>query len=60
MDTDPVVYTVTVQHWQDGDVECQVQDVGDSDADRAAVAYALRRAADMIEHGTPLSSTMFS
>lgn len=57
---DPVVYTVTVMHWQDGDIDVQVNDVGSSPEDRAAVAFALRRAADKVEQGEPLSQERYS
>jgi hypothetical protein len=59
-DTDPVTYTVQITHWLDGDIECRVNDVGDSETDRASVAYALRHAADMVENGDPRAVVLFS
>lgn len=51
--TDPVVYTVTIEHWADGEVDVRVQDVDSTPRDRASIAWALRRAADLIEQGEP-------
>lgn len=51
---DPVTYTVVVQHWQDGEVVTTVTDVGSSQSDRQAIAYALRKAADQVEFDKPM------
>lgn len=58
--SDPVVYTVIIRHWADGDVDAEVRDVGDSEADRASVAHALRAAADLVERGTPVRQENYS
>jgi hypothetical protein len=56
----PVVYTVVIQHWDDGDVDATVSDVGDSEEDRKSVAHALRKAADLVEHGKPVHRENYS
>lgn len=48
-----VDYRVRVTHWEDGDIDVHVSDVGHSQSDRASVAFALRQAADMVEQGDP-------
>lgn len=53
-------YRVDVTHHDDGEVDVQVHDVGDSEQDRAAVAYALRQAADMVERGQPVRKENFN
>lgn len=58
--TNPTVYAVEIQHWDDGEIIATVNDVGDSADDRKSVAYALRRAADLVESGEPVNKTMFS
>lgn len=58
--TDPVVYTVLVQHWQDGEIHTEVRDVGESESDRRAVAFALRAAADQVEFGEPIDRARMS
>ena len=58
--TDPVIYTVTVTHWQDGDIDVKVNDVGDSPEDRASVAFAIRLAADKVEQCEPLQWERYS
>lgn len=50
---EPVQYTVSVTHWHDGDIDVMVNDVGDSEQDRKAVAFALRKAAELVESGLP-------
>lgn len=57
---DPVTYTVEVSHWQDGQIDVRVHGVGSSEADRVAVAAALRQAADSVETGEPLPLGRFS
>lgn len=52
--TDPVIYTVEIQHWADGEVDATVRNVGDSEEDRKSVAHALRKAADLVENGKPI------
>ena len=42
----PVTYTVTITHHWDDTLEVFVQDVSDDERSRAAVADALRRAAE--------------
>jgi hypothetical protein len=42
----PVTYTVTITHHWDDTLEIFVQDVADDERSRAAVADALRRAAE--------------
>lgn len=54
-----VSYTVDITHDDDGDITVAVHDVGDSLEDRASIAYALREAADQVEHGTPLQRRLF-
>lgn len=53
-------YRVDVTHHDDGDVDVQVYDVGHSEQDRAAVAYALRQAADLVEQGQPVTKESFN
>lgn len=48
---DPVTYRINVDHWLDGDIEVTVHGIGESKADREAVAAALRQAADQIVNG---------
>ena len=57
---DPVTYRVDIMHWQDGDIDVRVFGVGSSTYDRKAVAVAIRKAADAVESGEPLSLGMFS
>lgn len=44
-------YTVNIIHDDDGELEIRVQDVGHSADDRAAIAWALREAAKLVESG---------
>lgn len=44
--TVPTVYTVRVTHHWNGEIDASFEDVGDSEDDKAAVAFALRRIAD--------------
>lgn len=49
----PVCYTVRItQHWDDT-LEVFVEDISSDERSRASAADAMRRAADMIENGTP-------
>jgi hypothetical protein len=45
----PVTYTVRLRHGYDGSLAVWVENVADDPRSRHAVAYALRRAADMVE-----------
>jgi hypothetical protein len=45
----PVVYTVRLRQGYDGSLTVHVEDVADDRRSRAAVADALRQAADLIE-----------
>ena len=56
----PVSYSVHITHYDDGDIDVEVHDVGSSDADRASVAWALRQAANLVEQGLPISKDMFN
>lgn len=47
----PVIYTVTITHHWDDRLEFFVHDVADDDRSRAAVADALRRAAEAAGNG---------
>jgi hypothetical protein len=53
------VYYVEIRHDDDPDVELkfrvQVFEAGETQADRTSVVWALRRAADLIEKGHPVS-----
>lgn len=53
-------YTVHIEHDDDGDLHVEVKDVGSSEQDRAAIAWALREAARMVEEGLPVERSMFS
>jgi hypothetical protein len=55
-----VTYRVDVTHWDDGDIDVQVREVGSSEQDRASVAWALRQAADLVERGEPIQRDQFS
>ncbi len=55
-----VIYTVRICHDDDGDIDVAVEDVGSSESDRAAVAWALREAARLVEEGQPIERGMFS
>jgi hypothetical protein len=46
-----VTYTVTISHWDDGELVVSVSGIGASDEDRASLAWALRRAAEMADDG---------
>ena len=46
-----VEYVVEIRHWDSGELDITVRDVGSSETDRKAVAYALRVAADRVENG---------
>lgn len=52
-------YTVQIQH-DDGELDVSVTDAGSSEQDRAAIAWALREAARMVEEGLPIERGMFS
>lgn len=54
------VYTVQIQHDDDGDLTVQVEDAGSSESDRASIAWALREAARLVEDGLPIDRGMFS
>lgn len=49
-----IEYRVEVVHHDDGEVDVIVHGVGDSHTDRCAVAYALRKAADLVQNGKPV------
>lgn len=53
-------YTVQIHHADDGDLNVQVSDAGSGDSDRAAIAWALREAARMVDDGLPIAREMFS
>lgn len=53
-------YTVQIQHDDDGELTVQVEDAGSGVSDRAAIAWALREAARMVEAGLPIDRGMFS
>lgn len=53
-------YTVQIQHEDDGDLTVSVSEAGNSEQDRAAIAWALREAARMVEEGLPIERGMFS
>lgn len=54
------IYTVQIQHEDSGDLEVMVTDAGSSESDRAAIAWALREAARMVEEGLPINRELFS
>lgn len=60
MHPDPVIFTVEIQHWADGEVGAKVFGVGDSEQDRKAIAFALREAATLVEDGLPLDLKMLA
>ena len=47
-------YTVHIRHDDDGELDVRVRDVGHSVDDRAAIAWALREAARLVEEGLPI------
>lgn len=53
-------YTVQIRHDDDGELTVQVEGAGSSEQDRAAIAWALREAARMVEEGLPIDRGMFS
>jgi succinyl-CoA synthetase alpha subunit len=53
-------YTVQIQHDDDGELDVSITDAGSSEQDRAAIAWALREAARMVEEGLPIERGMFS
>jgi hypothetical protein len=53
-------YTVQIQHDDDGDLDVSIMDAGSSEQDRAAIAWALREAARLVEDGLPIERGMFS
>jgi hypothetical protein len=53
-------YTVQIQHDDDGDLHVEVKDAGNSESDRASIAWVLREAARMVEEGLPIERGMFS
>lgn len=57
---DPVVYSIEIAHWQDGEVEVTIHDIGDSPDDLKAVEYALEKALEKVRNGTPQRKVMFS
>jgi hypothetical protein len=54
-------YYVEINHDEDPDVDLkfrvQVFEAGETQADRTSIAWALRRAADLIEKGHPVAPT---
>ena len=49
--TDTIEYTVIIQHSVDGEVSIKLHDVGDSESDRKAIAYALEQAIHLVLNG---------
>jgi len=49
----PVCYTVRIVHRWDDSLEVLVEDIASDERSRASAADAMRRAADLIEHGSP-------
>ena len=54
------VYTVQIQHDDDGELTVQVRDVGSSERDRASIVWALREAARLVDEGLAIERSMFS
>ena len=50
-----VSYRVEILHYDSGDLEVHVFDVGDSQKDRESIAWALREAARKVQDGLPIS-----
>jgi hypothetical protein len=50
-----VSYRVEILHYDSGDLEVHVFDVGDSESDRSSIAWALREAANKVLHGVPIN-----
>ena len=46
-----IEYTITIQHSMDGEVNIKLHDVGDSESDRKAIAYALEQAINLVLSG---------
>lgn len=53
-------YTVEIEHDDSGDLNVRVRDAGSSETDRAAIAWALREAADMVERGQPIDRAQYN
>jgi len=49
-----VTYTVQITHSDDGEVDVVVKGVGSTERNRISIAYALRRAAELVENGLPI------
>lgn len=54
------IYTVTIQHDDDGSIDVGVSEAGSSERDRASIAWALREAARLVEDGLPIERSMYS
>lgn len=54
------IYTVQIQHDDDGELNVTVTEAGSSERDRASIAWALREAARLVEEGSPIHRDMFS
>jgi hypothetical protein len=48
---DPVTYTVEISHWQDGEIDVTVKDIGSSDDDKKAIIAALEKAIEVVKKG---------
>lgn len=57
---DETTYTVTITHHASGDLNVTVTEAGSSESDRAAIAWALREAAQMVENGHLVERGLFS
>lgn len=48
---DPVVYTVEIRHYHDGDIDVRIVGVASDERSKQSVAHTLRVAADLVEKG---------
>lgn len=53
-------YTVEIEHDDSGELDVKVRDAGSSEADRAAIAWALREAANLVERGLPIERSQYN
>lgn len=53
-------YVATITHDDDGDLHVKIEVAGSSPDDPASIAWALRTAADLIEHGEIVEKVTFN
>ncbi len=53
-------YVATITHDDTGDLNVMIEGAGSSPDDRASIAWALRAAADLVEHGEVVEKVTFN